>query len=279
MEILYQDGPVRLWEENGDLRFCDGTEAFVVTSYPYEPCLYLTDERGRRIVIHNSFESDWIASVAREGGTLRSISGREYDIAGLCALLRIAAGEGVDMNIDEAEQLYAKENPDYCIPLKEGTLRERIEEMMKIAGDMPERRMDLSRLKKLYAAEKVPIHPAGERFLSRYAYLFSALTPGFGSEEEDLQFYFETFDEFLQEERRERLRAAAGQSGRIAEAAGCPVTPLGLYGFGEPFSVYAGENGLLYARSGDSDEVGIYESIVDLYEDALREHLPVALDD
>ncbi len=140
METLYQDGRVRLWEENGELRFRDGTADYVVTSYPYEPCLYLTDGSGRRIVVHNSFESDWIASVAREGGTLRSLSGHEYDIAGLCALLRIAAGEGVDMNIDDVERLYAEEEPDYCIPLKDGPLRARIVEMMEIAGDGPERR-------------------------------------------------------------------------------------------------------------------------------------------
>lgn len=279
METLYQDGRVRLWEENGELRFRDGTADYVVTSYPYEPCLYLTDGSGRRIVVHNSFESDWIASVAREGGTLRSLSGHEYDIAGLCALLRIAAGEGVDMNIDDVERLYAEEKPDYCIPLKDGPLRARIVEMMEIAGDGPERRMDLGRLKKLYAAEKVPMLPAGERFLSRYAYLFSTLTPGFGNEEDDLRFYFETFDEFQDEERGERLRAAAGQSGRIAETAGCPVTPAGLYGFGDPFCVYVGENGLLYACGVHSDDIRVYESIVDLYAYALREHPPVALDD
>lgn len=292
MEILYQDGRVRLWEEDGNLRFYDGTEDYAVTSYPYEPCLYLTDAGGCRIVIHNSFESDWIASAARESRTLRSITGKEYDIAGLCALLRIAAGEGIDMNIDDAERLYAeeqseacgavpgtKEKPAYCIPLKEATLRGRIEEMMKIAGDGPGRRMDLGRLKKLYAAEKVPMLPAGERFLARYAYLFSTLTPGFGSEEDDLRFHFETFDEFLEKERGARLRAAAAQSGRVAEAAGCPVTPAGLYGFGEPLSVYVGENGHLYACGDDSDGVRVYESIVDLYEDVLLGHPPVALDD
>ena len=109
MEILYQDGRVRLWEEDGELRFCDGAKDFAVTSYPYEPCLYLTDAGGRKIVIHNSFEADWIASAAREGGTLRSLTGREYDIVGLCALLRIAAGEWFDMDIDHAERLYAIE--------------------------------------------------------------------------------------------------------------------------------------------------------------------------
>ena len=290
METLYQDGPVRLWEEDGQLRFCDGAKEFVLTSYPYEPCLYLTDGEGHQIVIHNSFEESWIASIAREGGTLSTLSGNAYDIARVCGLLQMAAREWRSADLDVFERLYQprgedggvpveKQRPEYCIPLKEGTLRERIVEMMQIAGDGPDRRAGLGRLKKLYASEDVPIRPEGERFLSRYAYLFSTLTPGFGDGDDDLKFHFETFDEFLEEERGARLRAAAGQGGRVAEAAGCPVTPVGLYGFDRPLSVYAGEDGLLYGCKEGSDEVRVYPSVIDLYEDELQGHPPVALDD
>lgn len=32
-------------------------------------------------------------------------------------------------------------------------------------------------LRKLYAAERVPLNPAGERFLNQFAYLFSTMSP------------------------------------------------------------------------------------------------------
>ena len=60
---------------------------------------------------------------------------------------------------------------------------------------------------------------------------------------------------------------------------GCPVTPVGMYGFGDPLTVYAGEDGKLYAFKGFGDEVRTYESLPDLLEAALQGHMPIGLDD
>ena len=51
------------------------------------------------------------------------------------------------------------------------------------------------------------------------------------------------------------------------------------YGFAEPLTVYAGENGKLYAFKGYNDEVRVYATLPDLLEAALQGHLPIGLDD
>jgi hypothetical protein len=287
MDVLYKNEAVMLYQENGSLRLTDGDRTYTITDYPYEPCLYLTRDDGSRTTIHNSFKADWIASAAKEGGTLESLSGNKYDTDGLCRLMLLAARETADADLPFIESLGStgkeepapSEKPVYCIKLKDGTLRERIEEMMSIAGDGPERTVGIKALRALYASEQVPIYPAGERFLRRYAYLFSQLTPGFGNEEDDIQFCFETFDETDEEDGRDSLKAVHGRSRRATQASGGPVTPVGYFGFDDAPAVYAGEDGLLYAYSGDSDPVRTYRSLPDLLEDELQGHLPLGLDD
>lgn len=286
MEILYKNANVQLYEEDGKFLLTDGTEVYTITSSPWEPCLYLTDSQGHVTTLHNSFEASWIASLAREGGTLHAITGRDYDIVGLCRLLLQAAGKVADASIDYLEKLDPEDlpkeeelmdGPDYCIPLKSQTLRERIVEMMEIAGDGPDRCANLNNIRRLYAKENVPILPEGEKFLRRYAYLFSSLSPGFEDENDCIYFYFETVDELYEEDRGPYLASVWRKASRVQEMAGCLVTPVGQYGFGKAPDVYVGENGLLYAYSGDS--IRVYNTLVDLLCDELKDHPPIALDD
>lgn len=174
--------------------------------------------------------------------------------------------------------LSQKDYMGYVLPLKSGTLRERIEEMMALACEIMGRPADIGGLKKFYAGESVPLRPAGERFLKQYAYLFSIMSPAFEEEDDNPEFYFDTFDE-LREDRDNSLAAASGRDWRVAAVSRCPVTPVGLYGFGEPLTVYAGEDGKLYAFKGCDGDVLTYETLADLLEDQLRGHMPVGLDD
>lgn len=174
--------------------------------------------------------------------------------------------------------LSQEEYQGYVIPLKGSTLRERIEEMIRIMSETMGRPADLGKLRKLYASQNVPLHPAGERFLSRYAYLFSTMSPAFEKEEDNPEFYFDTFDE-VREGQDNSLRTAFGRDWRATAVSGCPVTPVGIYGFGNPLTVYAGEDGKLYAFNGFTDKVRVYETLVDLLEEALEGHLPIGLDD
>lgn len=167
----------------------------------------------------------------------------------------------------------------YVLPLKGATLRERIEEMISLAGEVMGRPADISGLRKLYAAERVQMHPAGERFLAQYAYLFSTMSPSFENEDDNPEFYFDTFDELREDAGQGGLSMAAGRDWRASGVAGCPVTPVGVYGFREPYTVYAGEDGKLYAFRGFNDEVRVYGSLEDLLAEALTGHIPVGLDD
>ena len=192
-------------------------------------------------------------------------------------------GDGSDADNDVAGKdgtpLSHQDYQGYVIPLKGGTLRERIEEMMALMGEIMGRPADISGLKKLYADEKVPLLPAGERFLKQYAYLFSTMSPSFENEDDNPEFYFDTFDEVREGVADNSLSAAFGRSWRATAIAGCPVTPVGLYGFANPLTVYAGEDGKLYAFKGYNDEVRVYNTLPDLLEAALQGHMPIGLDD
>ena len=167
----------------------------------------------------------------------------------------------------------------YVLPLKSDTLRGRIDEMIALAGEVMGRPADIGGLRKLYAAERVPLNPAGERFLKQFAYLFSTMSPAFENEDDNPEFYFDTFDELTRGSGDNSLTAAAGRSWRAAALSGSPVTPVGMYGFGDPLTVYVGEDGKLYAFKGFGDEVRTYESLPDLLEAALQGHMPIGLDD
>ena len=166
-----------------------------------------------------------------------------------------------------------------ALPLKSGTLRERIREMIDLAGKAMGRPADISRLRKLYDKENVPLLPCAERFLERYAYLFSILAPAFENEDDDPEFYFDTFDELTQEPAAGDLHTAYTDDWRIKGISRCPVTPVGVYGFGTPGTVYAGEDGKLYSLGCRDHGVSVHQTIEDLLEEALRGHLPIGLDD
>ncbi len=167
-----------------------------------------------------------------------------------------------------------------CVfPLKSGTLREKIKEMMDLAGEVMGRPANIKSLRKLYADEQVPLLPCGERFLARYAYLFSTFAPVFGNEDDDSAFYFDTFDELGDDSPDNYLKTASSRDWRATTVSGCPVTPVGVYGFREPFTVYAGEDGKLYAFKAFNDEVRIYQTLEELLEEALDGHIPIGLDD
>ena len=112
MEILYSKGDIKFYED-GEIYLTDGKDTYTITSSPQEPCLYVTGPTGRTI-IHNSFEASWIENIARKGGTLRSLSGKVYDIGGLCRLLLLAAREYSDTDISKVEALA----PEVAIPPK-----------------------------------------------------------------------------------------------------------------------------------------------------------------
>lgn len=103
--VVYRDGRYTLGQE-GDTPYliADGRR-YHLTSHPYEPCLYITDEAGHMTVVHNAFEADYVLEAFRRGETITSISGFEYDARDFCDMVSYAAGMG-DVNIDGAERVF-----------------------------------------------------------------------------------------------------------------------------------------------------------------------------
>lgn len=76
-----------------------------LTCHPYEPCLYITDEKGLLTAVHNAFDPDSVLALFAKGQTVTSITGREYDALDFCRMVEYAAGL-VNIQIDEAEQVF-----------------------------------------------------------------------------------------------------------------------------------------------------------------------------
>ena len=95
----------------------------MLSCHPYEPCLYITDERGLMTAVHNAFDPVCVLESLAEGKTVTSISGFEYDAMDFCSMVEYAAGR-VDIQIDDAERVFgsrAKKKSPEPPKKKEGT--------------------------------------------------------------------------------------------------------------------------------------------------------------
>ena len=181
---------------------------------------------------------------------------------------------------------------DFGYPL-EGTLRERIVKMMEIAGDDENKRWNISSIKESYKRAKVNLYPTAEKFISRYAYLFSAMFPTFKYEIDSTRFYFECYDSTDEDtDQVELLRKATFDTTlpntgynfsniflKVKGKALCNITAVGRFGFYPASTLYIGENGKLYATKNDINDIRVYDNIVDLLEYELRDHMPMGITD
>ncbi len=78
---------------------------YKLTCHPYEPCLYITDKRGRTTAVHNSFDPVAVFERFQEGRTVTSITGFEYTAEDFCRMVDYAANM-TDIQIDEAEKIF-----------------------------------------------------------------------------------------------------------------------------------------------------------------------------
>ena len=81
---IYRDGGYVLGMEYGLPYVRIGGETYKLTCHPYEPCLYITDGGGRVTAVHNSFDPVSVLGSFRDGRTVTSITGREYDAKDFC---------------------------------------------------------------------------------------------------------------------------------------------------------------------------------------------------
>lgn len=103
--VVYSDKRYVLeWVDDYPFLSVDGRK-YRLTCHPYEPCLYITDEEGKKTAVHNSFDPDCVLELFRSGKTVRSITGREYKAKDFCRMVEYAAGR-YDIGIDDAEKVF-----------------------------------------------------------------------------------------------------------------------------------------------------------------------------
>ena len=90
LKTIYRDGDLLLGESGGNYYLSAGERLYQLSDYPYEPCLYIKGAHGYFITIHHSFTLNELRLTARENGSIRMITGDEYDMHGVCMLLRRA---------------------------------------------------------------------------------------------------------------------------------------------------------------------------------------------
>ena len=314
---VFYDSTYKLLKSGDSYYLYKGNKSFKLTSHPYEPCTYI---EGR--CIHNAFEITYVFESFLNKEIITSISGREYGPREFCDLVYVMIENNLDNeNIDyiekklwgnkktienkKTENIEEKEEDDDDDEideqaletdfgyLLEGTLRERIIKMMEIAGDNENNRWKISSIKESYKRAKVNLYPTAEKFISRYAYLFSAMSPTFKYEVECTRFYFDCYDsideitdqvELLKKATFDTMSPNTGYNFskiylKVKEKALCNITAVGRFGYFPASTLYVGENGKLYATKGDINDIRVYNSVVDLLEYELKDHIPMGITD
>ena len=126
--LLHSTGNIALMVVHGELCLRDGADLYRVSSHPYEPCTYLIRNGNIDVTIHNAFEESSIRRVAEKKGTIRAVTGTEYDADKLCRLLAFAA----------------KNCPNHDVGYVEGKMA--IEKMKALGAITPETAVDMSEL-------------------------------------------------------------------------------------------------------------------------------------
>ncbi len=309
---VFNDATYKLLKSGTSYYLCKGNESYKLTCHPYEPCTYI---EGR--CIHNAFEITYVFESFLYKEKITSITGRKYGPKEFCNLVYAMVENNLnDENIDYVEKLLwgnkktVEENnlenfeedddddeideqaleTDFGYKL-EGSLRERIIKMMEIAGDNENNRWKITTIKESYKRAKVNLYPIAEKFISRYAYLFSAMSPTFKYEIDCTRFFFDCYDSIDEDtDQVELLRKATFDTTlpntgynfskiylKVKEKALCNITAIGRFGYFPASTLYIGENGKLYATKNDINDIRIYDNVVDLLEYELKDHIPMGI--
>ncbi len=92
-----------------------GGEEYTLSCHPGDPCTYIRKNSKIIITIRNAFEIYGAYDTLAEGGTVTSVSGREYDAPAFCALLAAALNANRDeLSVEELEAMLPREEPAPC---------------------------------------------------------------------------------------------------------------------------------------------------------------------
>ncbi len=105
-DVIYRDDHYELGRLNGVPYLRVDGRRFVLSSHPYEPCLYIAEGNGLiQTSVHNAFDPLHVLEAFRAGRTVTSITGFEYDARDFCRMVAYASGRG-NININEAEETF-----------------------------------------------------------------------------------------------------------------------------------------------------------------------------
>ena len=96
LNVIFQEEDLCLGDADGRTYLVDGARSFWLSDHPYEPCLYVKSSDGAMMTIHHAFTVEELRRAAKEDGSIRMITGNEYDIHGVCRLLLKALELGRD---------------------------------------------------------------------------------------------------------------------------------------------------------------------------------------
>ncbi len=203
---VYQDERYTLGQQDDrPYLIVDGIK-YLLSCQPYEPCLYITSEAGSLTTVHNAFDPYYVLECFRNGGTVTSITGREYDAKDFCRLVEYAAGAG-DINIDGAERVFgdsgkakAPENENYEIEerfVRSFIRKDRRERLIHELTDPRKRYDGVSRFchqagdlidpsKIIMEGEDIDRLPEFERFVRQHDEICFVLSPDFYTDEQFL---------------------------------------------------------------------------------------------
>ena len=119
------------------------------------------------------------------------------------------------------------------------------------------------------------------------------MSPTFKYEVDCTRFYFDCYDSIDEDtDQVELLRKATFDTTlpntgfnfskiflKVKEKALCNITAVGRFGYFPASTLYVGENGKLYATKDDINDIRVYDTVVDLLEYELRDHIPMGITD
>lgn len=127
LEIIYQDDNLLIGKSDRSYYMYVGEVEYQLSCHAYEPCFYIHGTDGMIIAIHNAFTLGDIVRLAKSNGFMKMITSDEYDIKGICKLLRKAIAlsmEPVDIKYLDISYLEGCCFIDYleeCGAISEGT--------------------------------------------------------------------------------------------------------------------------------------------------------------
>ena len=104
LNVLYRDGGILLGEADGKYYYVMDNNTYLLSDYPFEPCLYIKGPGKLKVTVHHAFTVKELDHAARTGSFVTMVTGNEYDIGGLLGLIRKAielSRETVDIHYVE----------------------------------------------------------------------------------------------------------------------------------------------------------------------------------